>query len=109
MNEKELTWKYFKEQKKEELNNFFKSIKDVLFIIGALSIFVLAIFSAISILIFLFGIFAFDDIVENGYTYWYYAGMVLLPLSIIAGIIYWLRSNWIKAKQRAEKELKCKH
>lgn len=113
MNKKELIWKYFKEQKKEELLTLFKSIKIVLYNIGAVLIFILAlfliVFSGVSILMFLIGIFFFEEVLKSGSIFLYYTGMVLLPLSIIAGVIYWLVSNWNKAKKRAEKELKCKH
>ena len=105
MNElKSLTWKYFKEQKKEEI---FEAIKTI--------------FIAYLVLGWLFGILFFtyfgltlQD--YEGYDYngkwWSFIPLALWSVFIIFILIIhflsWLNDNWEWAERRAKQELKSK-
>jgi len=88
---KKQTWKYFWEQKIEEIKNFF------------VGLFIL--YSIVNI----FGFFA--EIVSLSLTnefnlYFFYAGIMTIVFWFSTGLTYWIKSNWKKAKERAEKDFK---
>lgn len=81
---KDLTWKYFWEQKWEEVCGVFFSLA-ILSGVAGLSIFILS-------------------FVEKSPTWFRGVGGIITAFWIIYGIYYWIKSNWEKAKNRAEIE-----
>lgn len=88
-----LVWKYFWEQKIDELKT------------GLLAILIIGI---VSFMFYLFGTMEFKpEINWQGYTFLVIVVLGLLGL-IAFGIIEWIKSNWQQAKKRVEQET-CKH
>ena len=102
--ERRLTWKYFWKQKRAEVVNFFE-----IFWAG---------FMAVSIMLGLFSQLGWSFNTKTGlphcmaiaiiglcmFGFWILIGFIAL----IKVIVKWLRSNWKKAKARAQEELKIK-
>ena len=88
---KKQTWKYFWEQKIEEIKNFFVG----LFIS----------YSIVNIAGFFAGIASYY--LSNEFNiYFFYAGSMSIVFWFSTGLTYWIKSNWKKAKERAEKDFK---
>lgn len=93
--ERELTWKFFWEQKCKEIFYFLKLF-----------------FIVIGIVIVIFiGSFILNWAEAHEDTFKIIAIITLISIAIfvlIVGIYFWIESNWIKAKERAKKTLKNK-
>ena len=96
--QKHLTWKYFKEQKKEEISEFFEENWEWIFT-----------------LTFLVGFFFQIGWVDESTIKIAIVGICLMGFWVLIGLIAlikeicnWIKSNWKKAKKRAIKELKQK-
>ncbi len=106
---KKLTWKYFWEQKKEEVCKVFRCIPLIAKTIFYIIILVIVFVSTCAAWAYLLITF-FPD--EAGETYQKYPGLFRINFIInITGWIYfgllaWGNSNWKKAKKRAVEEVK---
>jgi hypothetical protein len=118
---KKLTWKYFWQQKLQEVGHFFKKLFVILGILlgSVASLIVISIFTS-RIGLWLLNAFTYSNEVYyylevlGDYIACSFMGILLLLfLTLVIGVIYnsiriWIKSNWKKAKRRAKRKLKIK-
>ena len=132
MNKK--VWKYFFQQKKDEIAYWFKN-SEGLKIFGGTLLCTIGIFTVIPLLGYLTHYFDINYILKEvlmevgGYDYFFVVGMVaftimLAPIAVVGGIglagifiwalgytffyqpYIWIKNNWRRAKKRVEREEK---
>ena len=96
---KRLTWKYFWQQKVEEMIDHLPSI--------------IAISFALSVGLIIFGVGMSDGTGIDSYLWFSHIGISIMIFWALIGISYalkymiiWLKDNWKEAKRRAEKDIK---
>lgn len=107
---KRLTWKYFFQQKREEIFRFFKLVLSVI-LFSAVVIFILVLIN--NYIAYPFGKWLYENVGGYYSDIFIFCLFGWMVLSLIGAIIYclsssiwnWIKSNWRKAKERAEKEL----
>jgi len=101
---KSLTWKYFWQQKREELYEFFYVTCKIYLIVG----WMIGLFSTILL---------WESDISNGFIYtgrWWAVIPItlwLLEVAILALFLFfdWIDSNWKKADKRAKSEVKKRY
>lgn len=100
---KSLTWKYFWQQKWDEIKPFF------LIILGFTALWTIPEAMGLILLSQFPNIFSINNNLSYGINAWTrgftFLGALILFCLVIGSIIYWIKSNWQKAKERAQKEI----